>query len=778
MRYRALRVRCWPALYQVNEFPKAYNPIAQFVTNGETINTTLDATGRVGRTNFFASINQLRQEGSVQFMSGYLRNSMRMNIDQQLGGNVNFSLRSSYSAADDYNSGGTFFGLTRQPVNAELLKRDSQGRLYIRTVAQQQGAQNINPAYGSENFRPRNRIDRFVGNAVARWTPLSWLDAEANFGYDNRSNFQEWQQDRGYRTAAQSATNNGENRRSAERQYSLNASGNVSARRNWLDDALSSRLTLRYLYEAQDDRWQEGRGQSLAVPGLADPDAAITPTTYTGGSEQVRQIGFFSNLDLDYKGRYIIGALVRRDASSLFGAAQRWKTYGRGSLAWRLSDEPWFGFDEAISDLKFRVSVGQAGNRPQFNAQYETFTMGAGGALSPNILGNKNLRPEVSTETEMGVDLELFSRYGLTVTKARNVIDDQILNPLLPAAAGFARQWVNAGQLTNNTWEVSLNIPIVTTRAVDYSARINYDRTRSVITKLNIPEYFESAAGQQGTDQMFKIVQGGNMGQIYGRRFVQQCNELPAGFQARCGAGLDYQKNSDGFIVYVGQGNTLGDGITKNLWMTRVAAADAPWGGGTTKDPVNWGFPILVRDSLGAIPVLPVGDALPDFRWSLSQNFRYKRLTAFALLDATVGKDVFNIGRQWSFGDFMTKDADQAGKSVADARPMGYYFRAVSTGGWGGLYDVLGPNNLTVEDASFVKVREVSLGYRLGSIAGFGNWTASVIGRNLKTFTKYKGFDPEVGLGGGAPGSGALNAVDGFVFPNLRQFTFSLSTSF
>ncbi|MFN8717730.1 MAG: SusC/RagA family TonB-linked outer membrane protein [Gemmatimonadaceae bacterium] len=765
------------SLFQVNEFPKAYNPIQQLVTNGQVVNSTLDATGRVGQTNFFASVNQLRQEGSVRFMPGYTRNSMRVNVDQQLGGNVNFSLRSSYSTANDYNSGGAFFSLTRQPVNAQLLATDDKGRPYIRTVAQQSGAQNTNPVYANQNFQPLNRIDRFVGNATARWTPLSWLDGEFNFGFDNRNNFQETQQDRGYRTSAQSATNLGNIDRSAGRAYSLNASGNISARKNWFDEALSSRLTLRYLYEGQDSRSQALSGTNLAVPGLITPNAAIQNQAVSGGQEQVRQVGYFANLDLDYKGRYIVGALVRRDASSLFGAARRWQTYGRGSFAWRLSDEPWFNVNQ-VSDLKFRYSIGQAGNRPIFSAQYETFTIGTGGALNPNTLGNKNLRPEVSTEQEMGMDLELLGKYGLTVTKSRNVIEDQLLQVPPPAAAGFANQWLNAGQLTNNTWEVSLNIPIVATRAVDYSARINYDRTRSVITRLDVPEYFVSAAGQQGSETMFKIVQGGQMGQIYGRKFVKDCSQLPADFQSRCGAGLDYQKNSDGFVVYVGQGNTLADGITKNLWMTRIPAAQAPWRGGTTADPLNWGFPILERDANGAVPVLPIGNALPDFRWSLSQNFRYKRLTAFALLDATVGKDVWNIGRQWSLGDFMHQDADQAGRSVADARPIGYYFRAVSTGGIGGLYDVLAPNNNTVEDASFVKVREVSIGYRIGSIGGIGNWTASFIGRNLLTFTNYKGFDPEVGNAGGQLGSGVLNAIDAFVFPNLRQFTFSLNTSF
>lgn len=765
------------SLFQVNQFPKTYNPIQQFVTNGQTVNSTLDATGRVGRTNFFASVNQLRQEGSVKLLPGYTRNSMRLNVDQQLGGNINFSLRSNYSSANDYNNTAGWFGLTRQPANAQLFATDSKDRLYIRTVAQNQGAQNLNPAYNAQNRFDLNRIDRFVGNAVARWTPLSWLDGEFNFGYDARNNFQESQQDRGYRTSAQSATNLGIIRRSAGRSYSLNASGNVSARKNWFDESLTSRLTLRYLYEAQDDRSQSTGGDNLAVPGLRDPDAAVQNYTTSGGTEVVRQLGFFTNLDLDYKGRYILGALVRRDAASLFGAANRWQTYGRGSFAWRLSDEPWFNVD-AISDLKFRYSVGQAGNRPNFTAQYETFTISTGGALNPNTLGNKNLRPEVSTEVEYGMDLELFSRYGVTLTRSNNTIKDQLLNPLLPAAAGFARQWVNAGTLSNNTWEVSLNMPIVATRNVDYSARFNYDRTRSVITELNVPEYFESAAGQQGSEQMFKIVKGGNMGQIYGRKFVKECGQLPADFQGRCGSGLDFQRNSDGFIVYVGQGNTLADGITKNLWMTRLPAAQAPWKGGTTSDPLNWGFPILERDANGAVPVLPVGNALPNFRYSIAQNFRYKRLTAYGLLDATVGKDVWNVGRQWSYGDFMHKDADQQGKSVADAKPIGYYYRAVSTNGIGGLYDVLAPNNNTVEDAGFVKLRELSVGYRIGSIGGVGNWNVALIGRNLITWTKYTGFDPEVGLGGGALGSGVLNAADGFTFPNLRQFTFSLSTSF
>ncbi len=765
-------------LYQVTPFVRTYNPIRQVLTNGETINATVDATGRIGRTNFFTSANQYRQEGAVRFMQGYTRNSIRLNVDQQLASAWNFSVRTNFTDATDYNSGFSWFRVTRQPASSNLLQRDSRGRLFIRSVAVQQGAQNENPMYVAEQYQPVNRVNRFIGQATARWQPLLWLDAEANFGYDFRQSLQEDQEDRGYRITVAPAGSRalGYAARNTGRDMSLNGSLDVTARRNWFADNLSSRLTFRTLFEGQDSRGLNVTGSDLVVPGLRDVNATRA-TTRTGGSyiEQVRQMGMFLNLDLDWQGKYIVSGLVRRDGASLFGADTRWQTYGRGSVAWRLSEESWFGID-AISDLKLRASVGQAGNRPQFSAQYETYNIaGDGVTLSAAQIGNRNLRPEVSTETEIGADIELFSKYGITLTHSSNIIDQQILPVPPPAIAGFSSQWQNVGELSNKTVEVSVNIPIIQTRDLNYSIRVNYDRTVSTISRLDIPEFFTSAAGQQGSETMFKIVEGGEMGQMYGRRFVRSCGELPSTFAAQCGgAGSDYQKNSDGFIVYVGAGNTLGDGITKNLWNTRLGAAQAPWG----RESLNWGMPILLRDPNGTVSPRVVGQALPKYRWSLSQQASWKKFSAYALLDATVGKTVWNEARQWSLGDFMHADADQAGRNVASAKPIGYYFRATSTGGIGGLYDVLGPNNNTVEDASFVKLREVQVAYRLGRLAGVGDWSISMVGRNLLTFTDYKGFDPEVGVGGGNLGSGALNAIDAFGFPNLRTFSFQISTSF
>jgi hypothetical protein len=314
---------------------------------------------------------------------------------------------------------------------------------------------------------------------------------------------------------------------------------------------------------------------------------------------------------------------------------------------------------------------------------------------------------------------------------------------------------------------------------VDWTGRINYERTRTDITKLNVLPFFTGGTAQ-ATESMFRVAEGERFGTFYGRKFIKDCSDLPANFAAQCGgAGSAFQKNQDGLIVYTGAGNSIGDGITKNLWNVTLPGSQAPFG-----IPAAWGHPIVLRDSLGAARSVPLGRALPDYRPSFSSNFSFKRLTAYGLIDAAIGQSVYNQSRHWSYLDFLSRDQDQTGKGVEDAKPASYYYRAPppdANAGIGGLYDVLGPNNYFVEKSSYAKLRELTMAYRIGEIAGSGNWTLGLTGRNLYTWTKYKGFDPEVGLLGlqsGTFGSSALTAVDAFTFPGTRSFTFTVSTSF
>ena len=370
-----------------------------------------------------------------------------------------------------------------------------------------------------------------------------------------------------------------------------------------------------------------------------------------------------------------------------------------------------------------------------------------------------------------------------------------------PTASGFTAQWRNAGTLDNKTWEASLNIPIVTRRNFTWSARVNWDRNRSVITSLETTPYSTCAGNPclQGTDAMFLVRTGERFGTIYGDRFVRSCGELAAQFAAQCGPGKEWQRNDEGFVVWVGQGNTLGEGITRNLWQAeRFGCVDATGAkidaqseaacrlrGGIVNTPNGvtnaWGSLILLRDSLGNSKPVPLGHTLPDHRWSLAQFMTWRRISAYGLLDASIGNDVWNEGRHWSLGDFQTREEDQDGKTLETAKPLSYYWRAgqpESAIGNYGAYNILRPNNYTTEDASYAKIREISVSYNAGPVAGLGDWTVSLVGRNLYTFTHYKGFDPEVGRAGGPLGSGAINGVDAFAYPNIRTITLAVGSRF
>ena len=274
------------------------------------------------------------------------------------------------------------------------------------------------------------------------------------------------------------------------------------------------------------------------------------------------------------------------------------------------------------------------------------------------------------------------------------------------------------------------------------------------------------------------------IGTVYGFDMVKNCGQLPSNFQSQCSMNTSdlnaaYRPNQDGYIVWLGQGNLPTEGITKNLWRARTGLGNGPWGNNT-----NWGMPITLRDSTDGIAFVPLGSGLPKFHWGLSQNIDYKRVSVFGLFDSYMGQKIWNIANMWSLGDFQAHEVDQVGKSVETARPLGYYWRrgpSASPGGnagIGGLYDALNPTEYSFEDASYVKLRELQVSYRVGQVAGVGDWKVGVVGRNLYTWTSFKGFDPEGGNSSGPLNSSALTPVTGYRFPNLRTVTLQLSSSF
>lgn len=765
---------------------RSYDAVKQLVEPKPVSINDLSVAGRYGQTSFRSSVGYTEQGGAIQGLKGYNRINGRVNLDHRINDQWSLAVNSYYSRSDQDGSnqeeGGTgFFRLTRTPAIVDITQRDPFGRLYIRTNLGSAGVQNENPLYSFENIQRSDLRYRFLGGATLKYSPLDWLDADANFSIDRLNlNYSQFQNKNFRTTNSSPATNNGLIFNGVANTQAVNASTSLTARRQ-LTDRINSRFNVRASYEGSDIDSRSLQGNQLRVGGVTAAANATNIQSITSGIQTTRQVSVSGNTFFDMFDRYTVDLLVREDGNSRFGADQRFQTYGRGSAAWLAAREPWWPLSQ-VSEFTLRASVGSAGNVPPYVAQYETYSIGAGGTLSPVTQGNPNLKPEVATEVEIGSDLELFSRYGLTLTYAKSDTRNQILPVPRSVVTGFPTAWQNAGTLQNKTWEAALTLPIVTGGGDwGWTTRFNYSSNRAVVTKLDVVPFF-IGTDLQGTNTLFRVEEGQRYGTFYGREFATSCSQLPANFQSQCGGqGSPFQKNDEGYLVWVGQGNNPGMGVTDNLWNAVLPAASAPWNA-----QLAWGMPMLIRDActsgVCAPSLRPLGHALPDYRIGMSHTVTWKKLSLYGLLDGAFGSSAYNQGRHWSYLDFLSHDVDQAGKTVQQAKPLGYYYRVGPSdngAGIGGFYDILGPNSRFVESTSYAKLREVSGSYHVGNF-GPGDITLSVIGRNLKTWTRYSGFDPEVGAGvtNSQSGSGLINAVDAFTFPQLRTVSFVVTAGF
>jgi hypothetical protein len=488
-------------------------------------------------------------------------------------------------------------------------------------------------------------------------------------------------------------------------------------------------------------------GQIFSVPGVNSLNNA-TVRFVSSTSETIRTNSFFVSGAADYQGKIIVDGLARRDGSSLFGPEEQENWYYRASGAYRIGAEEWFPLRTLFSEFKIRASQGTAGGRPDFNDQYETYNFVEGGGLVKANLGNRFLKPEYSKETEFGIDAIIKNRYSFQLSRAKQVTTDQLI--LIPLAGyfGYANQWQNAGTITGNTWEGTFEAQLVRKPNFTWRAGIVADRSRNKITEFNRSCFTTNTV-------QFRCA-GETLGNMYGFDFMKDPSQLPAAAAAR---STEFQVNDDGLLVWVGAGNTYMEGQTKKLWGTNTTIGSSVY---------RWGQPITALDSTGNSAVVQIGDGNPDMRVGVSNTIGWRNLQVFMLWDAQVGGDIYNNTNQRMYQYGRSRDVDQAGKPQELKKTTDYYVA---------LYSAASPVSYFVEDGSFVKLRELSVKYRLpgrisSALARFGANQASVslIGRNLLTFTSYKGYDPEVGS--------VLNRLDSFAYPRYRTVTGSFEIIF
>ncbi len=745
---------------------QTFDQVSRFFTGAHLLQSNLSVEGRFGRTNFLASASHLEQDGILRFTPGFARSNFRLNVDQGVTDKLMVQTSAFYSRSSQgrpsETSGNTLFDLTRVPAGVDLLAVQEDGEL--QPLINPTDLESINPLYTLKNTEDMERRLRFLGSANIRYLPTEWLTMDANVSFDRLdADWEVFQRDMHFLQG--DTGEEGTLHKFRSLRDAMNASFTASARWN-LSDRIRNSSMVRYLYENEDY-------EASATSGY-DFGASEVPTfTYTdhrhiwSGNylQTVRADGYFFLTNFDLYDRYVVDALIRNDGSSLFGKDKRRHWYYRIGGAWRLGREDFFQIAQ-VDELKLRYSLGTAGGRPSFHAQYEIYST-VGDRILPVNLGNLDLKPEFSVEQEAGFDLSILDyRAILSVTYAHTSTRDQILPVPQPSYTGFWIQWRNAGTIESKTWEATLGLRLVDRPHLTWSAKLLYDRNRSVISELNVPPFVYGVGGLN-MENVFYARKGERVGTLYGGIVARSCADLPAGVSC---AG--FEVNDDGLLVWTG-----GRGFSDPQWGT-----DGPVVGG---DVVKWGTPfagVCIDEFTGEqTSYCRLGNTMPDYNAGLSSTLSWKGLTAYVLLSRSAGFHIYNQPLQWGFLKRTAGYYDQD-PSVPDSekKPLGYYDAWYSaTGG-------LAPNDLFVEDGSFTKLREVSLSYRwsprwIHRLVGpdrFSSMGLSLAGRNLITWTSYRGYDPELGKTGGDTGSAAIARVDGYSYPNFRTWTAAIEVVF
>jgi TonB-linked SusC/RagA family outer membrane protein len=733
-------------------YKTVYDQQGQVLTHGPFYTNYISIGQRRGNTNFNVSFQNTKQDGVIILLKGYKRQNFRVNVDQALTPRLDLAVGGFFGKSNNnevaQGPGSPFFSVTFLEPNINLFAPNPDGTPYVAKIPFKL-SNAANPLYRLANEQINTDRSRYTGSAKATYRLLDWLSLEGSYNYDQEVSSFSDEVPKNFLDAAGRTTTGSLFKRDINGR-TFNTGATLTSVRSFQLGSWNVRNTTRAAYSYEDEARRIFSLNATAFTVAKVPEfIAVDPALLDPSSQDIttRTRNYFFISSFDIKDRYLIDGLVRRDGSSLFGADSRWQTYYRVSGAYRVSQD--FHIN-GIDELKLRASYGIAGLRPVFDAQYETFAV-VGGVPVKQTLGNRALKPARSAETEVGANIDFLGRFTLEYSYSRKESKDQILLVPLSAATGYKNQWQNAATLLGKTHELALGALLVDRPDFSWRLNITADRTRQTITQLSVAPFLVGPdyAGNNDVTQHFRIAAGQTFGVIYGTRTVRNIADLyddPAK-QALSAPGQRWSQDS----VLV---NEQGYVVRRNLWQT---AGERP---------------IAYVDPQGNKTV-PIADVNPDFNASFTTNLRYKNLSVYALVDWVQGGKIYNGTRQWPFFELRDRAYDQSSKPAAPAsapystgkKPIDYY---------NFFYNGINPVDYFVENGTFVKIKELNVSYSFdrSTLAklniGLNNLRIGVIGRNLFTFTKYSGYDPEVA---GLSGDPYSFRFDGFSYPNFRTFT-------
>lgn len=707
-----------------------YNYQDYIFRTGIGTDNNLSVSGGSEKTKYFMSGAYYRNEGIIK-NTDFQRFSFRTNIDQTLTSWLTLSTGLNYinSKENQKPNGQSFFS----PMNSvtilgnfhDIFTRDALGN--IKAVGERG---RVNPVSVIEDFRQQENTSRVLASAGLKLKPAKNLNIDYTLGIDNYSqNGTTFIPPYAYNVNTAfygggfpiNDSLNGYASAATNTFFQINHEVNANYQYT-LTNTLSATTQLGFSQQYERNQYVLTQGRGLA-PVVQTVNGASTILPPTDERSEISISGTYLQQNFKYKNQLFLTGAVRVDGSSVFGKDERNQVYLKASGSYVLSGAEYWN-SNWWNLLKIRAAYGESGNLTgigaysRFNTYSSNAFLGKTSLTSSTTLANVNVKPERQRELELGTDLGFFNdKVGVTVNYYIKRVKNLLINRFVAPTTGYSSLLDNIGSLENKGFEVVINAEPYSNKNFRWNVTGIFNRNQNKAVQIGQSLILLST----NAGAPVAIIQGQPIGVFYGTFFARD----PNGGQV---------KNTTGIPLI-----ERGTQTSALVYTTQRDAAGLPSGTPLRK---------------------VVGDPNPDYTASLVNELHYKKFDLRAQFDAVQGVDVWNA-------DWRTRQGVGNGE-VAEQEDLGLLPRGYIAG----VYAI---EEWRVDNGSFVKLRELSLAYHLGKLKGFSDLTLSASGRNLISWDKYKGFDPEVNSGGQ---STVLRGIDFGATPIPRTFSVGISAKF
>lgn len=702
-------------------------------------NTTATVSSSNDKTNFNLSANYYTDNG-MYIKDSYSKGGYNLSIDHNIYDNFKVRFSNILSRGTRNSNGGLAYW--RNPIYPVY---DDGGDYYL-TNASDFG----HPMAITDLKKNKSKTLDVISSGALEWQLLPYLKLTTQLNYKYGTSVSDQYYPKKYTEAG--TFSNGQGQIDNWEGHNLVSETFANFQKAFDKHDIGAMVGYSYEYYMSRSSGQTAKdfvNESLGNEnmGAGNPEKNVI----TNGYSDNKLISGMLRLNYVYNNKYLLTFTARTDGSSKFGKNNKWAMFPSGAVSWKAHEESFIKNLNVFDELKFRFSYGISGN--QGISPYQTLsrygtdkyyndgnwvtTIGPGyvsGWTGPGWIyrvwsgiPNPDLKWETTAQSDFGIDMAFLDR---RLRVSFDYYDKQTRDLLrernLALSSGYDKMWVNDGKIQNRGFEVTVDADIIHTKDWKLNGTLIYSRNRNKV--LDLGSSLESGLiTDPMTGTLFEF-SGNNLEQ-----YRDYTNVLAIGQPVNAFYG--YKVNG---IV-----QTLDEGVRAGL-------------SGDYANPGEFKYMNLNGDEeITEADKAIIGDPNPDFTASLALSLSWKKFDVSIFLNGVFGQDVVNTK---AFGEPSNAPFRWTPDNPTNRYPSLRDGRQVKFSDW------------WLEDGSFLRVQNLNVGYTfdLPKQSFLSKARLYVNASNLYTFTKFDGYDPEVGLDG----------IYGGGYPRLRKFTFGLDLTF